>query len=66
MAHGGEPLNDTLNDTINDRITAEYIAEKVGLSVPTVKRITKFLVQHQLIRRVGSKKSGYWEVVEKQ
>lgn len=63
MAHGVDTLNDTINDTINDKITAEYIAEKVGLSVPTVKRITKFLVLHQLIRRVGSKKSGHWEVV---
>lgn len=57
--------NDTGNDTINDKITAEYIAEKVGLSVPTVKRITKFLEQNHLIRRVGSRKTGHWEVVEK-
>ena len=62
MAHGV----DTINDTINDRVTVDYIAKKVGLSAPTVKRITKFLEQNQLIRRVGSRKTGHWEVVEKQ
>lgn len=61
MAHGG----DTINDRINDRITVGYIAERIGLSVPTVQRILLFLEQNQLIRRVGSKKTGHWEVVEK-
>ena len=68
-AYSGDALNDTLNDTlidtINDKITAEHIAERVGLSVPTVKRITKFLEQNRLIRRVGSRKTGHWEVIEK-
>ena len=69
MAHGVDTINDTINginDTINDRVTVDYIAKKVGLSAPTVKRITKFLEQNQLIRRVGSRKTGHWEVVEKQ
>ena len=61
MAHGG----DTINDRINDRITVGYIAERIGLSVPTVQRILLFLEQNQLIRRVGSKKTGHWEIVEK-
>ena len=61
MAHGG----DTINDRINDRITVGYIAERIGLSVPTVQRILLFLEQNQLIRRVGSKKTGHWELVEK-
>lgn len=48
----------------NDRITVAYISERTSLSVPTVQRIMKVLEQNGLIRRIGSKKTGHWQVVE--
>ena len=62
MAHDSEPLNDTINEPLN----TGYIASQLGMAYSTVKRIVKFLEQNHLIRRVGGKKTGHWEMVEKQ
>ena len=61
MAHNGGPINDTLNEPLN----TGYIAAHLDMAYSTVKRIVKFLEQNHLIRRVGGKKTGHWEVVEK-
>ena len=54
MAQDGEPLNEPLNTT--------HIANKLNMAYSTVKRIMKFLEQNGLILRIGSKKTGYWQV----
>ena len=43
--------------------TAEEVSVTVGLTARTVKRATDKLVESGLIRRVGSKKTGIWEVI---
>ena len=55
---------DEVNDKVNDKLTTQLIATKVGISYPTAQRIVKLLEKKGLIRRVGSDKSGHWEVVE--
>ena len=55
MAQSDEPLNEPLNTT--------RIAKELGMAYSTVKRVMKFLEENHLIRRVGSKKTGYWEIV---
>ncbi len=51
-------------DRINDRLTTYYLAQKMGLSYSTIQRILRTLLEQNLIRRVGSKKTGFWSVVE--
>lgn len=67
--------NDTKNDmlkpidrqiiekmTDNAYITIPNIATAIGVSIPTVNRHIKELVNGDMIKRMGSRKSGYWEV----
>ena len=42
------------------------IAERVGKSLPTVKRAMKRLSDAGAIRRVGGKRFGKWEISHKQ
>jgi ATP-dependent DNA helicase RecG len=44
-------------------LTYEALAKKVGVSPATVKRRVQDLKKSGRLRRVGSKKSGYWEVL---
>lgn len=68
--------NDTLNDTlkVNQRqileeikvqpqITQKELAEKIGVKRRQVSRIMKTLQEKGIIRRVGSKKTGLWEII---
>lgn len=43
--------------------TAKNLAEALGMSVRQVERILKTLREKGLLRRVGSDKSGHWEVL---
>ena len=61
MAHN----NDTLNDSLNEPLNTAYISTRLAMPYSTTKRIVKFLEQNNLIRRVGSKKTGHWEVIGK-
>ena len=61
-------LNDIQNKiiefVINDKyITQNTIAEKLNVNVRTVKRNFKVLIDNNIIERVGSDKTGYWEVL---
>ncbi len=47
----------------NPKITQKSIAIKTGLSTRTVSREIKELRDNGIIRRVGSDRSGYWEIV---
>jgi len=71
-------VNDPVNDPVNDRqkiiikliendkfITKELIAEKCQVSLETIKRDIRKLKKLKLIKRVGSDKVGYWQVIVK-
>ena len=70
-----DTVNDTVNtsgDTVNDslltliasnpRITAIDISQKLNIGIATAKRRLKKLKDSGVIERVGSDKSGYWQV----
>ncbi len=62
-----DPLNDPINDLINllkVEPTAGYLSlsQTLGVSEATVKRALQRLKREGKIQRVGSKKSGHWEV----
>lgn len=64
-------LNDTQNKIIeliinNKNITQNEIALILRLSVRTVKRNFKILLENNIITRIGSDKKGYWIIVEKE
>lgn len=53
---------DQVNDRLNDQLTTTYIAQKLGLSYSTVQRTLRLLKQKNMVQRVGSKKTGSWQV----
>ncbi len=66
-------LNDTVklqNDTVFDlikqknKITASEISERLKISLSTVKRKIKELKENGSIERIGSDKTGHWNVIE--
>ena len=46
----------------NPHISLDAIAEAIGVSSPTIDREISKMVN--LVKRVGPKKGGYWEVIE--
>ena len=48
----------------NHSISAEQLGKVLGLSVSGVRYHIRALTKESLIRRVGSSKTGYWEVLE--
>lgn len=55
----------TVNDTINDTINAQTLSEALGASVITIKRDLYVLRDMNLIKYVGSNKTGHWEIIPK-
>ncbi len=66
--------NDTKNDmlkpvdrqiieimTNNAYVTIPEISAAIGVSIPTVNRHIKDLVKADMIKRIGSRKAGYWK-----
>jgi len=60
-----DPINDLLN-AIRGAPHADYatLAQRLGISESTVKRKIQKLKQQNCIRRLGSKKTGRWEIIE--
>lgn len=60
-----DPTNDLLN-IIKDNPSADYgtLAHLQAVSEATIKRYIKKLKEQKRLRRIGSKKTGYWEVLE--
>ena len=67
------PVNAPVNEPVklvlaviadNPNLSKEKIAEKIGMSRATVTRALAKLVEIGTIQRVGSDKSGHWEIVE--
>lgn len=62
-------LNDIQNRIIelisnNNRITQNEIANIVGINVRTVKRHFKILIDNSIIERIGSDKTGCWQIIK--
>lgn len=49
--------------TINDTINAQMLSESFGTSVITIKRDLYVLRDLNLIKYVGSNKTGHWEIL---
>lgn len=60
-----DPLNDLLN-LIKSHPEADYqtLAQLMKVSEATVKRYIQKMKQLERIKRIGSKKTGHWEVLE--
>lgn len=58
--------NDTVFSLIlgNPNITASGIAERLGIGIATAKRRIKALKDNGIIKRVGSDKTGSWQVLK--
>ena len=56
--------NKIIEFIINDKyITQNKIAEKLNVNVRTIKRSFKVLIDNNIVERVGSDKTGYWEIL---
>lgn len=49
----------------NPKITSEELAELVGISARKIRENIKKLKDEGLVKRIGGRKEGYWEFVEK-
>ena len=74
-------VNDTINDTINSlsdnerivfeemqirpKVIANELSEKLDINLRNTKKIIEKLKEKRLVKRIGSRKAGHWEVVEK-
>lgn len=54
--------NGTINDTVNDTVTAKTLSESLGTSIITIKRDLAAMQSVGVIERVGSDKTGHWEI----
>ena len=45
-------------------MTVKEISEKLGKSLPTVKRKIKDLKERKMIERIGSDKTGSWKILK--
>ena len=48
----------------NPNIIISQFSTKLGLSEPAIKKNLKQLKESRNIQRIGSNKTGYWEVIE--
>lgn len=46
----------------NSRLTRTLLSDATGISESGIKKILASLKKYGLIKRIGSNKSGYWEV----
>ena len=64
-----EPVNEPVKLILelikeDPTITKQKIIEKTNLSRATITRYIKKLKEQSLLKRVGSDKTGYWEILE--
>ena len=62
-------LNDIQNKIIelianNNRLTQNEIANITNVTVRTIKRNFKILIDNLIIERIGSDKTGYWQILK--
>lgn len=56
-------INGKINGSVKSKVTTKDIISKLNISERTIYRELAVLKQLKYIRRVGSDKTGYWEVV---
>ena len=74
-----DPLYDPLYDPLNNRvekikslikenkyITREEMAQKCNVSLETIKRDISKMQDAKVIQRIGSRKTGHWQIIPKQ
>ena len=62
----GETREKIINYLYDDSKTStRQLSENLGISTTAVDKNLKFLKENGYIKRVGSAKGGYWEVLEK-
>jgi len=69
-----DPVNDPVNDLVKRNILQHFkqnpkanyreLADKTGYSTATIKRHIQELKKMGIIKRIGSDKTGYWEIIE--
>lgn len=47
-------------------VTIERLAKESNVSDRMVKKYLKLLKEYGIIRRIGSNRKGYWEIIEKE
>lgn len=52
-------MNDILE---NPKVTQAELAKKLNISISTVKKNMKQLVNHGILERIGGNKCGYWKI----
>jgi len=65
--NNNDTVKGTANDTVNlikkyPKITLDELSQKLKKSRRTITRLIKKLQEDQIISRIGSDKTGYWEV----
>ena len=50
----------------NPNITADQMAIQIGISVPAIKKNLRQLTDNYIIKRVGARKNGYWEIIQQE
>ena len=74
LPNGNEVGNEKGNDnsvlilnsiSANSQITLDMIVEQTGLAKRTVSRETKAMQESGILKRIGSARAGYWEIVKK-
>ena len=48
----------------SEHCTTKKMGEYIGKSIATVNRIVKSLINKGLIKRIGSNKTGFWEIIK--
>ncbi|MDO4200688.1 MAG: Fic family protein [Bacteroidales bacterium] len=56
--------NEQINERINEQINSSTLSAMLGISEITARRELNALREMGIIKRVGSKKTGHWEVIE--
>jgi len=60
------PLNNRQKDILkNNKITQLELANNYNVNEKTIKRDLQYLQEKNIIKRIGSKKTGYWKIINK-
>ncbi len=69
VKHQNEALNEALENKIKliiskrPKITQKEIADLLNISRATIQRAIKTMLEQGTIKRIGSKRSDYWETI---
>ena len=58
--------NVAANVAVNVAVNTKYLSERLGVNRKTIQRELAGLVEKNLIKWVGSDKTGHWKLIEKE